>query len=262
MNIIIVIGFLNGRFNIENDQKWKSPLVNGTGETTLLCNPDTFECSPNINGCAPALKCTNNSCGNTPISVINNIYENGQGDYNLMKDGRFNGKPVYNNQWNIMAEDQYFGFNCSDNIEYDPIDTSFFDECIKLLDEEEEEEEDNNEDNLKIKNKCEKFLDIKLDGTNIQLKKNLLSRKRDQIISDNFDIRKNFKPESINSKLLENQRDIINSFYLNENIELSNNEKNQLNNVFKGNRNNVKKQINILQGDVIDDNIPMDNIWG
>ena len=283
--------FHSGRFNIEDDFQWKSPEINGTNKTTILCNPDTFECSPNIHGCAPALNCNNKSCGLERTSIINNIYENAQGDYsNLNTDGRFDGKPNYNSQWNTMAEEQYIGFNCIDKDESTNINTDWFNRCLLLLDEKNydryddhvKDKEDGEEDTEKFKNikSCEKYLNLSYEDTNnsnFNLKKNIILRKLDEYKKYGIDEGytqniKQFKPRSINDILINKQQDIINSFYLNEDIELTEKEKKSLKNVLKKNKNSsnnrpLKKntstsQIKRLQKATIDEDMPMDNIWG
>jgi len=284
--------FHSGRFNIEEDPMWKSPTVNGTGKTTILCNPETFECSPNINGCAPALNCDNKTCGIEKQSIINNIYENAQGDYTSPSANynRFNGRPLYNSQWNTMAEEQYFGFNCIDS-EVGPINTDWFNRCLLLLEEENYDrytdtmnnaEDTNNKDpgSEKFKNikKCETYLNMSYKDTNnanFNLKKNIILREIDNYKKNGVDKTyvdniKQFKPRSINDILINKQQDIINSFYLNKDIKLSKEEEKSLSNILNtpsSSDKNIKSsssinQIKSIQSDTIDTDEPMENIWG
>ena len=279
--------FHSGRFNEELDPKWKSPQINGTGKTTVLCNPETFECSPNIHGCAPALNCDNNTCGIEKQSIVNNIYENGQGDYSSpsVDYNRFNGRPLYNSQWNTIAEEQYFGFNCVDSEEGGPINSDWFNRCLLLLDEENYDrytdtinKDNNNKDpgSEKFKNikKCETYLNMSYKDTNnanFDLKKNIILREMDNYKKNGVDKKyvnniKQFKPRSINDILINQQQDIINSFYLNKDIVLTEEEEKSLSNILNKN-NDIKStssinQIKSLQSDTIDTDEPMENIWG
>jgi hypothetical protein len=284
--------FHSGRFNIEDDYKWKSPEINGTNKTTILCNPDTFECSPNIHGCAPALSCNDKSCGLENTSIINNIYENAQGDYSKLNvNGRFDGKPTYNSQWNTMAEEQYIGFNCVDQEESGNINTEWFNRCLLLLNEENydryndkviNKDEDKSNERYKNIKSCEKYLNIKYKDTNnsnFELKKDIILKKlndykKNGIDDDYQENIKQFKPRSINDILINKQQDIINSFYLNDDIELTDEEKKDLNIVLNTNSNSnssntrplkvdiTRNQINKLQRKTIDEDMPMENIWG